>query len=120
MWSAGFDALNNFQVGCQGLVKTAERFDPRKGRFGAYAPWWIRRAIQRCIQDQSSSVRIPVRAPHLLWFISDLSDFCIVWLHVSDSVSPEHFSESSEKKKKKIFICLLTLATSRKGLFSPP
>ncbi len=44
-----------------GLMKAVERFDFRKGcKFSTYATWWIRQAINRAIDDQSRTVRIPV------------------------------------------------------------
>ncbi|MGK0187130.1 MAG: RNA polymerase primary sigma factor [Verrucomicrobiales bacterium] len=44
-----------------GLVTAAKRFDPTKGaKFSTYAGFWIRQAIRRAIDNQRSSIRIPV------------------------------------------------------------
>jgi RNA polymerase primary sigma factor len=48
------------QEGNMGLIKAAIRFDPRKGcRFSTYASWWIRQAIQRGIEHNGRTIRIP-------------------------------------------------------------
>mmetsp|Transcript_16709 Transcript_16709/g.31656 ORF Transcript_16709/g.31656 Transcript_16709/m.31656 type:complete len:594 (+) Transcript_16709:97-1878(+) len=61
------DVPINFQDACQegmiGLSIACEKFDPEKGfRFSTYAVWWIRREVQKNIQQQSRSVRLPKSA----------------------------------------------------------
>lgn len=46
-----------------GLVTAARRFDPSKGaKFSTYAGFWIRQSIRRSIDNQRSSIRVPVHA----------------------------------------------------------
>lgn len=50
------------QVGCLGLIRAIERFDPAKGHaFSSFAIPYIRGEIQHYLRDKSSSVRIPRR-----------------------------------------------------------
>lgn len=46
------------QEGIFGLLEAAQKFDPERGfRFGTYARWWVRAAIQRYMLDNWSIVR---------------------------------------------------------------
>lgn len=53
--------LDLIQEGNAGLLQAADRWDPDKGRFGTYAIWWVRQAIQRSITAHSRAVRLPER-----------------------------------------------------------
>lgn len=47
--------------GAQGLIIAVERFEVARGlRFGTYATFWVRHAIQRAVENTASTVRIPV------------------------------------------------------------
>jgi RNA polymerase primary sigma factor len=51
-------------------MKAVEKFEYKRGyKFSAYATWWIRQAITRCIADQARTIRIPV---HMIEIINKL------------------------------------------------
>jgi RNA polymerase primary sigma factor len=58
------------QEGILGLIRAAERYDPRRGtRFGTLAVWWIRQSIGRAVANTGRAVRLPVNRG---WRISQL------------------------------------------------
>ncbi len=58
------------QEGILGLMKAAERYDPRRGtRFGTLAVWWIRQSIGRAVANHGRTVRLPVNRG---WRVSQL------------------------------------------------
>src|SRR3989338_1258517 len=49
------------QEGLLGLLKAAEKYDPRRGaRFGTLAVWWIRQSIGRAVTNTGRAIRVPV------------------------------------------------------------
>lgn len=52
-----------FQAGQLGLLLALERFDPARGRFAAYASYWIRKEAQRSLAAGEFSVAIPAHLP---------------------------------------------------------
>jgi len=64
----GYDDL--IQEGILGLMKAAERYDPKRGtRFATLAVWWIRQSIGRAITNTGRVIRLPVNRA---WKISQL------------------------------------------------
>lgn len=55
-----------FQAGCVGLIIAIRKFDfSKETQLSTYATWWIRQSIQRTIDKESTTVRIPVHTREL-------------------------------------------------------
>jgi RNA polymerase primary sigma factor len=57
----GVELEDLVQEGLIGLRHAVEKFDYRRGlKFSTYATWWIRQTVGRAIDNQCSTVRVPV------------------------------------------------------------
>lgn len=57
----GVSFLDLIQEGSAGLLHAVDRWDPRKGRFGTYATWWVRQAVKEAVHTQGRMIRLPDR-----------------------------------------------------------
>ncbi len=57
----GLPLSDLIQEGNLGLMHAIGKYDWRRGfKLSTYATWWIRQAINRAIQDQGGTIRVPV------------------------------------------------------------
>ncbi len=57
----GFDFIDLIQEGNLGLMRAADRYDPRVGaRFSTFATHWIQQGIRRALAEKARAIRIPV------------------------------------------------------------
>ncbi|MGQ9628998.1 MAG: sigma-70 family RNA polymerase sigma factor [bacterium] len=56
----GLPLMDLISEGNMGLIRAAEKFDPKEGvKFISYAVWWIRQSIYQAIAEHRSIVRVP-------------------------------------------------------------
>ncbi|HJT30895.1 MAG TPA: RNA polymerase sigma factor RpoD/SigA [Pirellulales bacterium] len=57
----GVSFLDLIQEGSAGLLHAVDRWDPRKGKLGTYATWWVRQAVKEAVHTQGRMIRLPDR-----------------------------------------------------------
>ncbi len=63
----GLTLMDLVEEGNIGLLKAAERFDPKRGtRFSTYATYWIKQAVRRALINTGQTVRVPAYMVELI------------------------------------------------------
>ncbi|MBN1756567.1 sigma-70 family RNA polymerase sigma factor [bacterium] len=97
----GVDFLDLIQEGNKGLVEAVERFDPDRGfRFGSYAVWWIRQAINELISGKSKTIRIPAHLNLLMKKVAIKKRELVQELHREPTL--EEIAEALELSDKQV------------------
>src|SRR5262249_13510916 len=87
-----------------GLMEAVRRFDPGKGsKLSTYATWWINRAIQRALVNQSKTIRLPaevvdrIRADKFyLTILGSLTRQCVMnWKHLGTYLSHQRHQSAT-------------------------
>lgn len=66
------DLINQGNIG---LLEAAKRYDPSKGtKFITYAVWWIKQAIVQALNEQGSTVKLPVKHTNYLYKINSATE----------------------------------------------
>lgn len=73
----GLDLMDLIEAGNEGLITSAEKFDPDRGyKFISYAVWWIKQSIIQALSVNSRMIKLPIsQSSKLIKIIKEIYKF---------------------------------------------
>jgi RNA polymerase primary sigma factor len=104
----GLQFLDLIQEGNIGLMKAVDKFEYQRGyKFGTYATWWIRQAINRGIADQARTIRLPVHMHEAMNKLIRTSRYLVQ--EYGREPTPEEIAETMESPLERVRKVLKTV-----------
>jgi RNA polymerase primary sigma factor len=89
----GLPLLDLISEGNIGLMKSVDRFNPKKGKkLSTYAVWWIRQTIMRALSDKSRMIRLPVNKVDKIYKMRRVS--ACLWEELGREPTREELAEA--------------------------
>ena len=107
----GVPLIDLISEGNLGLIKSVERFDPRRGgRLATYAAWWIRQTIKKALADQSKMMRLPMHMVEKIAKLRRISNELTSQLHREPTL--QELSKATHFSQKRIQQLYLLLSST--------
>ena len=97
----GIPLMDLINEGNLGLIKAAKKFDPNRNvKFISYASWWVKQYIMKYLNEENTSIKIPIKAQSKLKKISKVKKNYLREFYKSPNI--KDISEISGMSEKEI------------------